>query len=250
MISASAFHQFKTKPMVVVTAYDAPFAARAEAAGVDAILVGDSVANTVLGFKSTRAVGMEVMLLFVGAVARGAQQTHIMADMPFGSDNSVSHALMHAHSFISAGAHSVKMEGAKLDVARALSDAGIPVVGHLGLLPQTAQSFRQVGRSVDEKAKLLEEAYALEEAGICALVLEHIPSDLGEAITKRLAIPTIGIGAGSRTNGQVLVLHDVIGLSKGPMPPFSKAFAQAGEAAETGLRRYAESVRLGEFPPA
>jgi 3-methyl-2-oxobutanoate hydroxymethyltransferase len=248
MISAADFSQFKQKPMVVITAYDAPFAARAEIAGVDAILVGDSAANTVLGYASTREVGMEAMLILTGAVARGARNTHIIGDMPYGSDESVDAALDNARRFIAAGAHSVKMEGAKVEIARALVGAGIPVVGHLGLLPQTAQNFKQVARDDQEKARLLEEALSLETAGICALVLEHIPSDLGEKVTRRLSIPTIGIGAGPKTDGQVMVMHDVLGLSSRRLPPFAKAFAAVGQEIEAGLTRYAEAVRGRQFP--
>lgn len=248
MIPAAAFSQFKQKPMVVITAYDAPFAARAEIAGVDAILVGDSAANTVLGYASTREVGMDAMLLLTGAVARGARNTHIIGDMPYGSDEGIGAALENARLFIAAGAHSVKMEGAKSEIARALVDAGIPVMGHLGLLPQTAKSFKQVAKDDQEKAQLMADALSLEAAGICALVLEHIPSDLGEAVTRRLSIPTIGIGAGPKTDGQVMVMHDILGISSRRLPPFAKVFAAVGQEIEAGLTRYAEAVRNRQFP--
>jgi 3-methyl-2-oxobutanoate hydroxymethyltransferase len=248
MIPASAFHQFKQKPLVVVTAYDAPFAHRAELAGVDVILVGDSLANAVLGYESTRDIGMDAMLLFVGAVARGARNTHIIADMPYGSDLDVDQAVMHAHQFLAAGAHSVKVEGAKLEVAKAFREAGIPLVGHLGLLPQTATSFKQVGRDPAEQKLLLEQALALEAEGVFAVVLEHIPATLGTTLTQRLAIPTIGIGAGPDTDGQVLVLHDLLGLSSRALPPFAKAFAEVGKAVEAGIANYAQAVRSKTFP--
>lgn len=249
MIPASDFSQFKAKPMVVITAYDAPMAARAEKAGVDAILVGDSAANTVLGFSSTPEVGMDTMLILTAAVVRGAKNTHIIADMPFGADADVEIALLNARKFMAVGAHSVKMEGAKITIAKALTQAGIPVVGHLGLLPQTAKSLKQVAKEEPEKKRLLEEAIELEKAGICALVLEHIPSDLGKTITQNLRIPTIGIGAGPKTNGQVMVMHDVLGLSTKKLPPFAKAFADVGKEVDAGLAAYAAAVRSGSFPP-
>lgn len=248
MIPASAFTQFKSKPMVVVTAYDAPFARRAESAGVDAILVGDSAANVVLGLDSTREIGMDAMLLFVGAVARGARQTHIIADMPYGSDEQPEEAVKQARRFIAAGAHSVKIEGAKLESAAALHAAGIPLVGHLGLLPQTAKSFKQVGRNAQEEAQLLADALALSARGMCAVVLEHIPAAVGAALTQKLPCPTIGIGAGPGTDGQVLVLHDILGLNERALPPFAKSFGSVGEEAGAALSRYAQAVRTKTFP--
>ncbi len=248
MIPASEFTQFKNKPMVVVTAYDAPFARRAESAGVDAILVGDSAANVVLGLNSTREIGMEALLLFVGAVSRGAKHTHIIADMPFGSDEIPEEAVKQARRFIEAGAHSVKIEGAKINSAAAIRAAGIPLVGHLGLLPQTAKSFKQVGRNPEEEAQLLQDAFALSAEGMCAVVLEHIPAALGASLTQKLPCPTIGIGAGPGTDGQVLVLHDILGLNERALPPFAKAFGAVGEEASAALARYAQAVRAKTFP--
>jgi len=248
MISVEDFKQFKRKPLVMITAYDAPFARCAEMAGVDCILVGDSAANAFLGYATTREITMHDMLLFVGAVARGAKNTHIIADMPYGSDATPETALENARQFMRAGAHSVKIEGAKPAIARSLKSAGIPLVGHLGLLPQTAENFRQVGRGEAEGKRLLEEALAMQSEGIFALVLEHIPAALGEEITRSVDIPTVGIGAGPKTDGQVLVLHDVLGFRFTPLPPFAKAFAQLPQVIQKGISDYAEAVRGHAFP--
>ena len=248
MIPASDFKIFKQKPMVVATAYDYPFARILEEAGVDVILVGDSLANVVLGFSSTREVGMDVMSVFVAAAARGAPHTHIVADMPYGSDATPVVAVTNARRFLSLGAHSVKLEGAKMEAVAALIAEGIPVVGHLGLLPQTAKSLRQVGHELSERDDVLRSAEALAKAGAAALVLEHMDFALADEVTRRIPIPTIGIGAGAGVNGQVLVLHDILGLNFRPLPPFAKAFASLRESALQGMREYCEAVRSGSFP--
>src|SRR5260221_9942289 len=165
MIPASDFGRFKRMPMVMATGYDFPFARILEEAGVDVILVGDSLANVVLGLSSTREVDMDVMSIFVGAAARGAKDTHILADMPYGSDLDPTKAVANGKRFLQAGAHSVKLEGAKLEAIRALTSEGVPVVGHLGLLPQTAKSFKQVGRDPAERDEVLRSAEALVKAG-------------------------------------------------------------------------------------
>jgi 3-methyl-2-oxobutanoate hydroxymethyltransferase len=234
--------------MVVATAYDFPFARILETAGVDVILVGDSLANVVLGLGSTREVGMDVMSVFVAAAARGAKATHIMADMPYGSDLDPAKAVANGKRFLSLGAASVKLEGAKLESIRALVSEGVPVAGHLGLLPQTAKSFKQVGRDPAERDDILRSADALAEAGAIGMVLEHIPSALAAEVTRRVPVPTIGIGAGSGTDGQVLVLHDFLGMHAGPFPPFAKAFADLHGAALAGAAAYCLAVRERRFP--
>ena len=250
MIPASDFGRFKREPMVVATGYDYPFARMLEEAGVDAILVGDSLANVVLGLTSTRNVGMDTMALFVGAVARGARRTHIMADMPYGSDSDAALAVANGRRFLELGAHSVKLEGAKLEAIRALTAAGIPVVGHLGLLPQTAKSFKQVGRDPADRDQVLRSAEALAEAGAVAMVLEHMAFDLAAQVTRAVPIPTIGIGAGKDVDGQVLVLHDFLGLHPPPFPPFAKAFADLHAAGVAGAKAYGRAVRERAFPEA
>ncbi|HKP97400.1 MAG TPA: 3-methyl-2-oxobutanoate hydroxymethyltransferase [Fibrobacteria bacterium] len=248
MIQASEFGRFKTTPMVMATGYDYPFARILEAAGVDVILVGDSLANVVLGLPATRDVDMDVMSVFVAAAARGARNTHILADMPYGSDADPARAVANGRRFMRLGAHSVKLEGAKLDAIRALTSEGVPVVGHLGLLPQTAKSFKQVGASPEERDEVLRSAEALAGAGAIGMVLEHMAYDLAARVTRAVPIPTIGIGAGKDVDGQVLVLHDFLGLHPGPFPPFAKAFAGLHGAALAGAQAYCRAVRGRTFP--
>jgi 3-methyl-2-oxobutanoate hydroxymethyltransferase len=248
MISTVDFSRFKNEPMVMATGYDFPFARILEQAGVDVILVGDSLANVVLGLDSTREVGMEVMAIFVAAVARGAKQTHILADLPFGSDSQPGLAVINARRLLDLGAHSVKLEGAKLEVIKALTSEGIPVVGHLGLLPQTAKSFKQVGRDLAEREDILRSADALVSAGAIAMVLEHMEFSLAAEVTRRVPVPTIGIGAGKNVDGQVLVLHDFLGIRAGTPPPFAKVFSDVAGEALRGTREYCQAVRERKFP--
>ncbi len=248
MLTPDEFPQFKSRPLVMATGYDYCFAGILEDAGVDIILVGDSLANVMLGLPSTRAVNMDIMSLFVAAVARGAAHTHITADMPYGSDATPESAVSNAQRFLTLGAHSVKLEGAKVEQVKALVSAGIPVIGHLGLLPQTAQSFKQVGAGEAEWENLMQAALELQRAGACAVVLEHMHFELAARITATLRIPTIGIGAGKNVDGQVLVLHDFMGLNQKPPPPFARAFASLRQAGLDGARDYCAAVRAGLFP--
>jgi len=248
MIPASDFMRFKTSPLVMATGYDYPFARILEKAAVDVILVGDSLANVVLGLASTREVDMDIMSVFVAAVARGAKDTHILADLPYGSDSDPALAVANGKRFLSLGAHSVKLEGAKVDAIRALTSEGVPVVGHLGLLPQTARSFKQVGSDPAEREEVLRSAHALVEAGAVAVVLEHMSHDLAAQVTREVPIPTIGIGAGKDVDGQVLVLHDFLGINPGPYPPFAKAFADLHGQGLAGAREFCLSVRERRFP--
>ncbi len=242
MLSALEIAGWKSPPLVVATAYDFPFAEILETAGVDVILVGDSLANVVLGLPSTREIGMEEMALFLSAVARGARNTHITVDLPFGADATPESALRNARRFVDLGATSVKLEGVKLDVIRALVQADIPVMGHLGVLPQTATSFRKVGKSDESHAQLLRDALGIQEAGVFSMVLENVEADTAREMTEALSVPTIGIGAGRDTTGQVQVLHDLLGLSLKP-PPFARAFADARSEALRGIRAYLDEVR-------
>jgi 3-methyl-2-oxobutanoate hydroxymethyltransferase len=248
MIPASEFARFKTQPLVMATGYDFPMARILEEAGVDVILVGDSLANVVLGLPTTREVDMDIMSVFVGAVCRGAKRTHVMADMPYGSDLDPAKAVANGRRFLALGAHSVKLEGAKLETIRILTSEGVPVFGHVGLLPQTAKSFKQVGRDPAERDEVLKSAEAVAKAGAIGMVLEHMASDLAARITRSVAVPTVGIGAGPDVDGQVLVLHDFLGMHPGPFPPFAKAFANVHGAALEGVRQYCRAVRERTFP--
>lgn len=245
MLSAKQILEMKVRGehVSMTTAYDFAFARMAEAAGVDQILVGDSLANVMLGYKSTREIGMTEMEIFTAAVCRGAPNTHVVADMPYASDETPSEAVRNAKRLIACGASSVKLEGAKLDVLKAIRDAGIDVVGHLGLLPQTATSFKQCGKTEEDAERIFNEAMQLDELGIFSFVLEHIPSELGTKISKAVKAVTIGIGAGGGTDGQVLVMHDFMRMHPNKVPPFVTQFANMYDAGVEGFKKYVESVK-------
>ena len=241
--------------IVMVTAYDAPGARFADAAGIDIILVGDSAAMVVLGHDSTVPATMDEMLVLTRAVTRGARRPLVVADMPFGSFQvSDEDALRNAIRFVKeAGADAVKLEGAgsMLPRVHALVGAGIPVMGHIGLTPQSATmlgGFKAQGRTAEKARKLLEDARSLEAAGCFSLVLEAVPSPVATRITETLTIPTIGIGAGARCDGQVLVYHDLLGLYEARAPRFVKRYAALADEIRAALERYAEDVRTGRFP--
>jgi len=245
----------RRQPIAMVTAYDAPSGRLADAAGADLILVGDSAAMTVLGHDSTVPATMEEMLVLTRAVTRGARRPLVVADMPFGSFQVSDEEAMHnAIRFVKeAGADAVKLEGAgsMLDRVRALVGAGIPVMGHLGLTPQSATmlgGYRAQGRTAASAQRLYDAGRALEAAGCCALVLEAMPSVVAERITRAVGIPTIGIGAGPSCDGQVLVWHDLLGLTPDPAPRFVERYAQLGTEIRSALERYARDVRDGTFP--
>jgi 3-methyl-2-oxobutanoate hydroxymethyltransferase len=241
--------------IVMVTAYDYPSGRLADAAGMEIVLVGDSAAMTVLGHSTTVPATMEEMLMLTRAVTRGARRPLVVADMPFGSFQvSDESALENAIRFVKdAGADAVKLEGAGPSLSRvlALVGAGIPVMGHIGLTPQSATmlgGFRAQGRTAAQARRLLEDALALEQAGCFSLVLEAVPAPVAARITDRLAIPTLGIGSGAECDGQVLVLHDVLGLYEGRSPRFAKRYADLETEIRTALERFAAEVRAGEFP--
>jgi 3-methyl-2-oxobutanoate hydroxymethyltransferase len=241
--------------IVMVTAYDYPTGRIADAAGVDIVLVGDSAAMTVLGHDSTVPATMEEMVILTRAAARGARRPLVVADMPFGSFQvSDEDALRNAVRFVKeAGADAIKVEGAGPTVSRviALVGAGIPVMGHLGLTPQSATmlgGFRAQGRSADKARQLLEDARSLEQAGCFSIVLEAVPAPVAARITEVLTVPTIGIGSGKDCDGQVLILHDLLGLYQGRSPRFVKRYAELGEAIQDALERFAADVRSGSFP--
>jgi 3-methyl-2-oxobutanoate hydroxymethyltransferase len=243
------------RPLVMVTAYDFPSGRIAERAGVDLVLVGDSGAMTVLGHSSTVPATMEEMLMLTAAVSRACRRALVIADLPFMSYQvSDEDALRAAGRFLKeAAAQAVKLEGAGPMLARirALAGAGIPVVAHLGLTPQTATSqggYRAQGKTAQAALRLLHDAHTAEAAGAFLLVLEAVPAPVAERITRELRIPTIGIGAGAGCDGQVLVFHDLLGLGEGPLPRFVERYAELGDLAVAAVARYADDVRARRFP--
>src|SRR5262245_2742368 len=243
------------EPIVMVTAYDYPSAQIVDEAGVDVVLVGDTAAMVVLGYDATTPVGMEEMLMMAGAVRRGLRHPLLIGDMPFGSyEASNEQAIANAQRFVKeAGCAGVKLErgGPSVDRARAIVRSGIPVMGHVGLTPQTANAlggFKAQGRTAEAAARLTEEALALQSVGCFAIVFEAIPSAVTEALVPKLQIPVIGIGAGPTTDGQVLVLHDLLGVYTGHKPRFVKRFANLRAEALKGVRTYTDEVRARRFP--
>ena len=241
--------------IAMVTAYDAPSARLADAAGADLILVGDSAAMVVLGHDSTVPATVDELLVLTRAVTRGAKRPLVIADMPFGSFQiSDERALENAVRFVKeAGAEAVKVEGAGPTLSRvqALSGAGIPVMGHIGLTPQSATmlgGFKAQGRTAPKALRLFEDALALESAGCFTLVLEAVPAPVAARITEALTIPTIGIGAGAGCDGQVLVWHDLLGLYEGHAPRFVKRYANLADEIKRALETYVAEVRSGAFP--
>ena len=239
----------------MVTAYDYPTARLADAAGIDIVLVGDSAAMTVLGHDSTVPVTLDELLVLAGAVARGAKRPIVVGDLPFGSYQvSGEEAVRSSIRFVKeAGMDAVKLEGAgpSVDRAAAIVDAGIPVMGHVGLTPQSATmlgGYQAQGRTADKARRLLDDALALEDAGCFSIVLEAVPAAVAEHVTDALAVPTIGIGSGLACDGQVLVLHDLIGLYDGRPARFVKRYAEVGDTIREALERFAADVRAGAFP--
>jgi 3-methyl-2-oxobutanoate hydroxymethyltransferase len=245
----------RRQPIVMVTAYDAPGGRLADQAGADLVLVGDSAAMTVLGHESTVPATIEEMLMLTRAVTRGARRPLVVADMPFGTFQiSDEDAVRNAIRFVKeGGADAVKLEGAgpTLSRVRAIVGAGIPVMGHLGLTPQSATmlgGFKAQGRTAEKALALLADSRALEAAGCFSLVLEAVPQAVARRITDDLAIPTIGIGAGVDCDGQVLVWHDLLGLYEGHAARFVKRYADIGETIRSALEAYASDVRERRFP--
>ena len=243
------------EPIVMVTAYDFPSAQVAEDVGVDIVLVGDSAANCVLGYDSTVPVGMEEMTMLASAVRRGLKTPLLVGDLPFGSyESSNELAIASAQAMVKqAGCDAVKLEGggASVDRARAIIGAGIPVMGHVGLTPQTATALggmKAQGRTAEKAIKVAEDAIALDRAGCFSIVIEAVPQAVSEMIADRLDAPTIGIGAGNSTAGQVLVLHDLTGINTGHVAKFVKRYSDVRSEMKRGLAAYAEEVRSGAFP--
>jgi 3-methyl-2-oxobutanoate hydroxymethyltransferase len=241
--------------IVMITAYDYPSAQVAEEAGVDVVLVGDSGAMTVLGYPSTVPVSTEEMLMLAAAVRRGLKTPLLVGDLPFGSyEASDEQAIATAQRFIKeAGCDAVKLErgGTSVQRARAIVDAGIPVMGHVGLTPQTATAlggYRAQGRTAERALGVARDAVALQAAGCFSIVFEAIPAAVAAIVMEGLEVPVIGIGAGSATDGQVLVFHDLLGIYDGHAPRFAKRFAEVKAQMVAGVAEYAAEVRAGAFP--
>lgn len=241
--------------IVMLTAYDATFAAQLEMAGVDVALVGDSLGMVIQGHSSTLPVTLDHMVYHTSIVARGVSSTLLVADLPFMADRDVAHALEAGAQLVGeGGAAMVKIEGASphiLEAISALVERAIPVCAHLGLTPQSVHKFggfRIQGREQDAADRLVAQAEAVEAAGADLLVLEGIPTSLGERITRAVSIPTIGIGAGPHCDGQVLVIQDMLGITPGKRPKFSKDFLAGRDSVAAAIAAYAEDVRSGAFP--
>jgi 3-methyl-2-oxobutanoate hydroxymethyltransferase len=241
--------------LAMVTAYDFPSARIADDAGVELVLVGDSAAMTVLGHESTVPATMDELLMLTRAVTRGAKRPLVIADMPFGSFQvSDETAVENAVRFVKeAGADAVKLEGAGPTLSRvqAIVGAGVPVMGHVGLTPQSATmlgGFKAQGRTAEKAERLYEDALALEAAGCFAIVLEAVPAPVAARVTQALQVPTIGIGAGADCDGQVLVWHDLLGLYEGKAPRFVKRYADLAAEARRALEAYVDDVRERRFP--
>jgi 3-methyl-2-oxobutanoate hydroxymethyltransferase len=243
------------RQIVMLTAYDTSFAWQLETAGIDVALVGDSLGMVVQGHRSTLPVTLDHMVYHTAAVARGLAATLLIADLPFMSDRDVPHALEAGARLVGeGGAAMVKIEGAAphiLDAIKALTERAIPVCAHLGLTPQSVHKFggfRIQGREQEAADRVLKEALAVEAAGADLLVMEGVPTTLGERVTQALTIPVIGIGAGPHCDGQVLVLHDMLGITPGKRPKFSKDFLAGRDSVAAAIAAYAEDVRSGAFP--
>jgi 3-methyl-2-oxobutanoate hydroxymethyltransferase len=245
----------RAEPITMLTAYDFPTARALDAAGIDIILVGDSLAMVVLGYPDTLSVTMEEMLHHARAVSRGAERAFLIGDMPFMSYQADrADALRNAGRFVKEGGmNAVKIEGGRpvAETARFIVDAGIPVLGHIGLTPQSTNvlgGFRVQGRTAGQARDLLADAVALEEAGCFAIVVESVPERLATFITERLSIPTIGIGAGRGVSGQVLVAHDLLGMYDRFTPRFAKRYAELGETMRLAFESYRADVESRAFP--
>jgi len=238
-----------------LTAYDYPTARLLDEAGVDILLVGDSLGMVVLGYENTLPVTMEEMLHHTRAVRRGTRRALVVADMPYGSYHTeLEESLRNAVRFVKeAGAEAVKLEGGekRLELIARLVEAEIPVMGHIGLTPQSVHTlggFKVQGKTVEAAEQLLRDAQSVEAAGAFAIVLESVPRELAARITQQLRIPTIGIGAGPECDGQVLVFHDLVGLTQGTVPKFARRYANLAEAIARAAGEYCEDVRSGRFP--
>lgn len=236
------------QPIAMLTVYDAQTATLLEAAGIDLLLVGDTLGIVFQGQGTTRAVTIDHMLYHVEVVRRGAPNTFLIGDLPYGTYDTPETGLRAAHRLAGAGADAVKLEGNPPGVIAAIVADGIPVMAHLGLQPQTAESFRVRGKREDEAAEITRDALSVAAAGAFSLVLESVPEGLGRIITRQLSIPTIGIGAGNQCDGQVLVINDMLGLTTTHIPKFVKRFADLAAIVRSAVERYVVDVRDRSFP--
>jgi 3-methyl-2-oxobutanoate hydroxymethyltransferase len=238
----------------VLTAYDYSTARICDSTGIDILLVGDSAGMVVLGYTSTMPVSMQEMMIFCGAVARGTKRAMIVGDMPFGSYQVCpSAAVENAIQLIKAGCDAVKLEGSSeiIDAIKAIIEAGIPVMGHIGLRPQTSslwEGYKLQGRTKEGAIKLIEDAIVLEKAGVFSIVLEMVASEVADTITKNVSIPTIGIGSGPSCDGQVLVLHDMLGIYQDIRPRFVKRYAELNKTIFEAVSSYNRDIKAGTFP--
>jgi 3-methyl-2-oxobutanoate hydroxymethyltransferase len=247
----------KGQPIVMVTAYDYPSARVAEEAGVDIVLVGDTAAMVVLGYDATTPVGMDEMVTMASAVRRGLKTPLLIGDMPFGSyERSNEHAIENAQRFVrEAGVAAVKLErgGPSVERARAIVGSGIPVMGHVGLTPQSASAlggFKAQGKTLESAKQIAHDAHELQSAGCFAIVFEAVPAAVTEALMPHIHVPVIGIGAGLSADGQVLVFHDLLGITSGRVPKFVKRYAEIHDRMVAGVSAYADDVRTRHFPDA
>ena len=255
-VAIPALHRMAAegRKIVMITAYDSATAAIADAAGVDVILVGDSVGNVCLGFENTLPVTMAMMNHHLEAVARARPQAFLMVDMPYLSYHlSLEETLQNAGGFLQRGAQAVKLEGGRkrLPMIKALIDAEIPVMAHLGLTPQSVNvmgGYKVQGREGWDAVRILEDALALQEAGCFAVLLEGVPADLAARITEELTVPTIGIGAGPNCSGQVLVFHDLLGLIPGPAPKFVRSYLDGFTLMKDAISNWVSDIQDGAFP--
>ncbi len=234
-------------PVAMLTVYNYPTAMALDRCGLDILFVGDSLAQTELGLASTADIGLDQMIHHLGAVARGVEQTHLLADLPFGSYDSPGDAYEGSSRLIEGGALSVKLEGPRYKVVEHLVGKGVAVMGHVGLLPQTAKRYRRQGTKTESAARILEQARSLEASGCYALVMEYVSHETARLITESIGIPTIGIGAGPHCDGQVLVISDMLGQYES-LPSFARKYANLYETTTSAARQYREEVKSRTFP--
>jgi len=234
--------------IIMLTAYDYQIAKILDEARIDLILVGDSLGMVIQGYTDTKSVTIEDMVYHTRAVARGAKNTPIIGDMPIDCDKSVEDALENAKRFLEAGAQGVKIEGNKSKVVKALLNADIPVMGHVGLLPQTAERYRVKGKKPAEAQKILDEALKLDKLGVFSIVLECMPESLAKRITEAVRAPTIGIGAGKHCDGQVLVINDMLGFDLSFAPKYLKRYANLSKIIKEAIARFEQEVSKGIYP--
>lgn len=244
----------KGEKIAFLTGYDYPTAALEDEAGIDMILIGDSGGMTTLGYSTTLPVTMNEMMVFTGSVCRAVKYALVVGDMPYMSyQASVVEAIKNAGRFIAAGCDAIKLEGGARvsETVRAIVKAGIPVMGHIGLTPQSYTQlggFKVQGRTADTAKQLLADAKALEEAGVFAILIECVPAQVGKLITESISVPTLGLGAGADCDGQIVIVHDILSLFRAFRPKFVKVYANVGESMLNAFKSYVKEVKSGEFP--